>query len=456
MANIKAQIEKEKGNAAFKSGDYPNAIGHYSAAIIADRTDYTLPLNRAAAYLKLGKHEDAERDCTTVLNLSALNAKALFRRGQARLGMGKLDEALSDFTQALKREPSNDAIKQEIKKVNDLLEKKRSKENKFKKSDQPSPSAAPKRRRVPITIVDPTGPPAAPTAPPSQKPSKKTAIAPAPKSTPNIAPSVATSSTDDLKPISTRSLKLTSESAPSTPPTTSKSSDTTPPAPKPPTPAPAPVPASAPSPTPPKPEQPRTFKDAKQARESGKPSRVGGGIFRASGENTLFPPRGSASNASPKHEPGPSSLAPPKSPPPSSPMNIDAQPVADDLRPVPPAKAPTTLFEFSTAWEAASSTAERWGLILSVPPPRIPALVKTSLEPGLLISILTVFGEVLRVSPNAAAMVREYLDAFAKVERFGTIVMFLSPTEKAVAREVWETIGATKEDVDRVWRPVWV
>jgi Flp pilus assembly protein TadD len=45
-----------KGNAAFKVGDYPGAIGHYTAAILADRSDATFPLNRAAAYLKLGKY----------------------------------------------------------------------------------------------------------------------------------------------------------------------------------------------------------------------------------------------------------------------------------------------------------------------------------------------------------------------------------------------------------------
>lgn len=49
----KAQKDKDKGNAAFKAGDYPAAIGHYTAAILADRVDATYPLNRAAAYLKL-------------------------------------------------------------------------------------------------------------------------------------------------------------------------------------------------------------------------------------------------------------------------------------------------------------------------------------------------------------------------------------------------------------------
>ena len=51
----KAQAAKEKGNAAFKSGDYVAAVGHYTEAILADKHDPTFFLNRAAAYLKLGK-----------------------------------------------------------------------------------------------------------------------------------------------------------------------------------------------------------------------------------------------------------------------------------------------------------------------------------------------------------------------------------------------------------------
>ena len=75
MANPKAQAAKDnvsfhnlfpqknhrlvyisQGNIAFKSGDYPTAIGHYTTAILADKNDATYPLNRAAAYLKLGKY----------------------------------------------------------------------------------------------------------------------------------------------------------------------------------------------------------------------------------------------------------------------------------------------------------------------------------------------------------------------------------------------------------------
>lgn len=121
MSATRAQSEKDKGNAAFKAGDYPTAIGHYSAAVVADPQSPTYPLNRAAAYLKLGKNEDAERDCTTVLRLDAKNVKAMFRRGQARVALERLKEARDDFQKALVLEPSNDAVKQELKKAEDAL-----------------------------------------------------------------------------------------------------------------------------------------------------------------------------------------------------------------------------------------------------------------------------------------------------------------------------------------------
>ncbi|TFK89150.1 TPR-like protein, partial [Polyporus arcularius HHB13444] len=101
-----------KGNAAFKAGDFPTAIGHYTAAFIADPSNATYPLNRAAAYLKLGKNEDAERDCNAVLLIDSKNVKGYFRRGQARVALQKLKEAeagkpkpTAGNSEAPKREP---------------------------------------------------------------------------------------------------------------------------------------------------------------------------------------------------------------------------------------------------------------------------------------------------------------------------------------------------------------
>jgi tetratricopeptide (TPR) repeat protein len=55
LSLILAQLHL-KGNKAFKAGDYPAAIDHYTTAILTDRKDAIYPLNRAAAYLKLGKY----------------------------------------------------------------------------------------------------------------------------------------------------------------------------------------------------------------------------------------------------------------------------------------------------------------------------------------------------------------------------------------------------------------
>ncbi|THH11664.1 hypothetical protein EW145_g495 [Phellinidium pouzarii] len=126
-----AQKAKERGNAAFRTENFPEAVGHYSAAIAADRTDPTLPLNRAAAYLKLGKNVDAERDCSTVLRLKPGHVKALYRRAQARTELEKLDEAKKDLLDALQIEPNNDT---------DVV--------------GTSKPPAPQRRRVPIEIVE--------------------------------------------------------------------------------------------------------------------------------------------------------------------------------------------------------------------------------------------------------------------------------------------------------------
>ncbi|KAI6027544.1 TPR-like protein [Pisolithus microcarpus] len=104
MVSESAKLAKEKGNEAFKAGDYPTAIGHYTTAILADGNDPTFYLNRAAAYLKLGK------DSTK----------------------GNIDGARQDFNEALRLEPSNISALREMK-----------------------AKPVPRRRRVPIEIIEP-------------------------------------------------------------------------------------------------------------------------------------------------------------------------------------------------------------------------------------------------------------------------------------------------------------
>ncbi|KAF9992098.1 hypothetical protein BGZ80_008715, partial [Entomortierella chlamydospora] len=59
----------------------------------------------------------AERDCTLGLKLDSKNVKALWRRGIARRSLEKIDEAKNDFESALKIDPANKAVKEELDKL---------------------------------------------------------------------------------------------------------------------------------------------------------------------------------------------------------------------------------------------------------------------------------------------------------------------------------------------------
>ncbi|KAF8257306.1 hypothetical protein EI94DRAFT_1671024 [Lactarius quietus] len=378
-----AAASKEKGNAAFKAGDYPAAIGHYTNAAIADPSDPTYFLNRAAAYLKLSKYEDAERDCTAVLNLSKRSVKAFFRRAQARVALQKLGEAHNDLQWALKIEPKNDAVKAELARVDELILSGKGKTRTAPAditapplaSSTSSPATPPRRRRVPITIVDS-----------------------------DDAPANAEPTNDLLNPISSRLLSTSVDPKSTTAPT----ADATPT-----TPTPKPEPAS--------------FKEAKQVRDEKNVGRVGGGIFRVSGNDTVFKTRDVpvAAPKDPAHPTANLAASVSSAPPPAR----SSQPT-----PLPP---PRTLFEFTRVWEGipASDTAARWALLNTFPPSSLPAFFGASLEPALLASLIPVLAEA---APLAAAC--EFMCALTRVPRFQTVVRFLSASECGAARALWEAV----------------
>ncbi|KAG9035787.1 hypothetical protein FRB95_010555 [Tulasnella sp. JGI-2019a] len=441
MTSASAKEAKDKGNAAFKSGDYATAVGQYSAAIVADRTDPTLPLNRAAAYLKLGKNEDAERDCSTVLALPAgkTNVKAMFRRAQARIAIGKTSEAESDLKAALALEPGNDPVKAELAGIEKSKASGASSSTKIapgragnnaassSSSLTSSPtSQKPYRRRVPITIVD--GP----------TPSKPASAINVPASaSASEAPSQAITSPKGetlMSPVSSRSIKSTitptSDSKPILSPTNENVASTTP------------MPGS-------KSQDPWAPRDVPGRK-------IGGGIIRkgttkASGQPAIS----TAAKANPVvAEEGKSHVA---SPPVDPSITTGLLPAVassgstTSARPVPPHPSSSisgvipTLFDFTRNWNATVSHDRKWELLKSsVPPSELPSLFLTSLEPVLLNSILTTFlalisTDVLPIKDE----VLEYLKAFPRVPRFEFVVMFLSPKEQKAVKDIWALYGET-------------
>ena len=80
---------KEKGNAAFKAGDYSAAVQCYSKAIESVKENAqngeikleVLYSNRSAAYVKYGKPEEALKDAEECLKISPHWGKAYGRKG---------------------------------------------------------------------------------------------------------------------------------------------------------------------------------------------------------------------------------------------------------------------------------------------------------------------------------------------------------------------------------------
>ncbi|KAF5301059.1 hypothetical protein FQA39_LY10878 [Lamprigera yunnana] len=116
---------KEKGNDAFKNGDYLGAIVLYTQALkLADNdNDMAIYLkNRAAAYLKQGEYERVIEDCTKSLELAPREPKTLFRRSQAYESLGKFEEAYVDATEVLKLEPKNTALQPVLGRLHKIVQ----------------------------------------------------------------------------------------------------------------------------------------------------------------------------------------------------------------------------------------------------------------------------------------------------------------------------------------------
>ena len=119
----KARDFKAGGNTLFQKGNFDEAIAQYAEGMThlrgrADEVDAaewkslstTLFLNRAQAYLKLGRPRDAEGDCTTVLQADPTSLKAYYRRATARRTLGEFDAALGDLAAAKEQYPTDDSI----------------------------------------------------------------------------------------------------------------------------------------------------------------------------------------------------------------------------------------------------------------------------------------------------------------------------------------------------------
>ena len=106
-APARAELRKDKGNAAFKDGNYSQAVLHYTEALDLDASHVVALCNRAQCFLKLGEHDKALADADAALSVKPDYVKAHFRRGLALHALKRFTDAVLAFERTLSIDPKN-------------------------------------------------------------------------------------------------------------------------------------------------------------------------------------------------------------------------------------------------------------------------------------------------------------------------------------------------------------
>jgi tetratricopeptide (TPR) repeat protein len=107
---------KEQGNKEFKSGNYMQAIEHYTKAI-AQRKDKTFFTNRAVCFYNLQKFSKCISDCTEAIKIDPAFAKAYYRKAEALMITGRLKDALDTLTVAIENKADDESIRKKLNEI---------------------------------------------------------------------------------------------------------------------------------------------------------------------------------------------------------------------------------------------------------------------------------------------------------------------------------------------------
>lgn len=108
---------KERGNAAFREGDFPKAIAEYEEAVKRDPKNPSYHNNLSAAYLKMGLFNDAKKEVEKSLELDRNYVKAWAKKGDIEFFMKEYHKSLESYKAGLQIEPDNSLCKQGLQKT---------------------------------------------------------------------------------------------------------------------------------------------------------------------------------------------------------------------------------------------------------------------------------------------------------------------------------------------------
>lgn len=124
--NSRAVEAKDAGAAAWKEGNYTEAVKHFTVAL--DNTQTTdvearklLYSNRSAAHLKLKELASALSDATKCCEINSNWSKGYVRKGDALFALNRLSEAHAAYTQALRLSPNDEPIRLKCDQVQNAM-----------------------------------------------------------------------------------------------------------------------------------------------------------------------------------------------------------------------------------------------------------------------------------------------------------------------------------------------
>ncbi|NWV65794.1 TTC12 protein, partial [Malurus elegans] len=118
-----ADALKEKGNEAFRRGEFALAVQRYTEGLQKLRDKQELYTNRAQAYLKLHEYEKAISDCEWALKCNKNCLKAYFLMGKAHLALQHFSESRQCYEKMLQIDPQKENLFKECVNEADLEEK---------------------------------------------------------------------------------------------------------------------------------------------------------------------------------------------------------------------------------------------------------------------------------------------------------------------------------------------
>jgi tetratricopeptide (TPR) repeat protein len=110
LRSARADALRLRGNASFKAGEWAQAAVEYTQSL-AEEESGGVRCNRAAAFLKLGRHEQALADAEAAAQAQPGASKPLFRKGLALHALRRYAEAGAALSAAAALEPASAQVR---------------------------------------------------------------------------------------------------------------------------------------------------------------------------------------------------------------------------------------------------------------------------------------------------------------------------------------------------------